>query len=171
MKYSLARFRSKHYPAFNLQDVIRTGVPKGYAKILVHNELKKGELKRIKQGWYTYHDDPMLAVFAFAPAYLGLEAALSIYGLWEQQTVPVIITAKKVRTGVREILGSNMVIHRTSPAQLTGYQATNYYGFWLPVSTPKKTYADILHFREKLDPGTLRKLRALARSPAKAANK
>ncbi|MCD6227364.1 type IV toxin-antitoxin system AbiEi family antitoxin domain-containing protein [Candidatus Micrarchaeota archaeon] len=159
MKYSLSMFKSKKYPVFSMRDVVRIGIPKTYAKLLIHNHIKKGDLYRIKKGWYTFHDDPMLVVFAFMPAYLGLETALSIYKIWDQETIPVIITTRKVRTGIRKIMGTNVLIRRISPKEFTDYSYINYYGFWIPVSTLEKTYKDFIHFKEKIDSNTLRKLK------------
>ena len=167
MKYSLSMFKSKKYPAFSAKDVVRIGVPKTYVKTLIHNEMKKGALKRIRKGWYTYHDDPMVAVFAFMPAYLGLESALSIRNIWDQETIPVIITPNRVRPGVRDIMGTNVVIRRINPKQFYGYETLNYYGFWVPVSTLEKTYEDLKYFREKIDPKTIARLKKIIQSKSK----
>ncbi len=161
MKYSLDMFKSKKYPVFTFKDIKRLKIPNDYAKLLIHNKVKKGEIKRIKKGYYTFHEDPMIVVFAYEPAYLGLESALSIYKIWDQKTVPVIITQKKVRKGIREFNGMNYIVKRIKPSLFNGYTTVNYYGFWLPVSTLEKTYEDIKHFNEKIDPKTMRKLKRL----------
>ncbi|MFA5381741.1 MAG: hypothetical protein WC356_01135 [Candidatus Micrarchaeia archaeon] len=161
MKYSLEIFKSKKYPVFTFKDIKQLKIPKNYAKQLMYNKIKRGEVKRIKKGYYTFHEDPMIVVFAYEPAYLGLESALSIHKVWDQKTVPVIITQKNVRQGIRKFNNTNYVVKRIAPSLFTDYTTINYYGFWLPVSTLEKTYEDIKYFNEKIDPKTMRKLKKL----------
>ena len=85
---------------------------KEYVKRFINYMLASGRIKRLSKGYYTKHDEASLAVFCFQPAYFGLQDALSKYNLWEQETVPVIITTRKLRTGIRKILGSNVLIRR-----------------------------------------------------------
>src|SRR3989338_5424330 len=79
-----------------------------YAKLLIHQLVKKGRIHKLAKGIYSKHDNPELVVFAFKPAYFGLQDALSHHQLWEQETIPVIITSRHVRTGLRTVLGSNV---------------------------------------------------------------
>ena len=83
-----------------------------YAKQLTRNLIRTGKIKRITKGHYTAYEDVSLAVFCFKPAYLGLQDALSFHNVWEQETIPVIITTKKVRQGIRKIFGVNVLIRR-----------------------------------------------------------
>src|SRR3989344_8422992 len=91
-----------------------------YAKLLVYNLLKKGKIKKIGNGVYTQHNELSLAVFSFKPAYLGLQTALSHYGLWEQETIPVIITTKKVRRGIRNLMGGNVLLRNIDKEHFFG---------------------------------------------------
>ena len=85
---------------------------KQYQKQLIRNLLLKGKLKRLAKGCYTIHDNPALSVFCFKPSYLGLQDALSFHALWEQETIPIIITTRKIRSGIRKIMGMNVLIRR-----------------------------------------------------------
>src|SRR3989344_1294926 len=62
-----------------------------YSKLLIFNMLKNGSIKKIGKGFYTKHNESSLAVFSLKPAYLGLQSSLSNLGLWEQETIPVIL--------------------------------------------------------------------------------
>lgn len=122
-----------------------------YAYLLIHNMIKKGEIKKLTKGFYTIHNDPSLAVFCFKPAYIGLYDALSYHNLWEQATNPVILTAKKVRIGMREILDSNVIIYRLDKKYFFGFELKKIDNFWIPVSDVEKTLVDLIYFRLPLD--------------------
>ena len=87
---------------------------KVYAKQLIRSLILKRKIKRITKGFYTSEDNISISVFCFKPAYLGLQDALSFHNLWEQETIPVIISARKIRVGIRSIMGNNVLIRRIS---------------------------------------------------------
>ena len=95
-----------------------------YAKLLLHNLLKKEKIKKIGKGVYTKHNEISLAVFSFKPAYLGLQSALSHHGIWEQQTIPVIITTKKVRRGIRKLMDGNVLLRNINKKYFFGIHAS-----------------------------------------------
>src|SRR3989338_1780177 len=119
----------KKTPVVSTRDIRLIIKNNSYAYLLVHNLIKTGEIRRIKKGFYTLYDDPMVSVFCFKPAYIGLQNALSIHNIWEQETNVVIITARKVRTEIKEILGNNIVVHRIKPKLLFGYDLIKYDNF------------------------------------------
>jgi predicted transcriptional regulator of viral defense system len=119
-----------------------------YAYIIVDHLLKRGEIKRITRGYYTVYEEPSLLVYCMRPAYIGLQDAMSFHNLWEQETNPVVITARKVRPGVREVLGQNVWVRRISPEHLFGYDYLTSGDFLLPVSDLEKTLIDMVYFRE-----------------------
>ena len=67
---------------------------------------------RLTQGWYSRLDDPVVSVFALKPAYLGVQEALSVRGLWEQETNVVLVTSRVVRSGERNVMGSRVIVRR-----------------------------------------------------------
>ena len=117
-----------------------------YNKQLIRNLLLAGKIRRLAKGCYTRHNDPSLAVFCFKPAYLGLQDALSMHNLWEQETIPIIITARKVRQGIRSIMGVNVLIRRIDKRYFFGYEHKNYGDFYFPVSDIEKTFIDMAYF-------------------------
>jgi predicted transcriptional regulator of viral defense system len=130
-----------------------------YAKLLVSNLLKKKKIYRLGKGTYTKHNENYLAVFGFKPAYLGLQSALSYYGLWEQETIPVILTTKKVRTGLRNSLDGNILIKHISSKHFFGYNYLKDGAFFFPYSDLEKTLIDLVVFKQKIDPDTLKKFK------------
>ena len=126
------------------------GASKGYAQLFLANLLKSGRVRRIKKGAYTFGDDPMLAGFAFYPSYHGLQNALSILNLWEQETNTVIITPLRVRSGMREVLGGKVMVRRIGRSMFFGFEAVRYFDYWIQVSDVEKTLIDFVYFREPL---------------------
>lgn len=130
-----------------------------YAKLLISDLLRRGVIHKVGKGYYSKYNESSLAVFAFPPAYLGLQSALSHFGLWEQETIPIILTARKVRRGVREILGVNVLIRNINQKYLFGFELVKEGNFYLPYSNLEKTLIDLVVFKEKIDDSVLKELR------------
>lgn len=131
---------------------------KQYSKQLVRNLILKGKLNKLTKGFYTKHDDPSLCVLCF-DGYLGLQDSLSLHNLWEQETIPVVITAKRVRQGIRKILASNVLIRRIDRNYFFGFDYIKYGNFYLPVSDIEKTLIDFVYFNERLDKEILKNIK------------
>ncbi len=141
----------KEMTVFRASDIERITQDKNYTHLLLHNLMKKKEIFRIKKGWYSTIENPVLSVFCFRPAYLGLQSALSLHNIWEQETNPVIMTNKKVRRGVREIFGNNVIIRHIPPKYFFGFDFIDSEDYSLPVSDLEKTLIDLLYFKQKTD--------------------
>ena len=140
-----------------------SGISRGYLKLLLAHLEKKGEITRISRGVYTFQDDASVAGFAFSPFYYGLQEALSIRDLWEQETNPVVITPRRVRQGVRSSMGTNIVVRRIAPEMFFGFEIVKYHGLAVPVSDVEKTLIDFVHFREPLSDEALAEIRKRVR--------
>ncbi len=123
------------------------GAGREYARLALHNLEKRGEIKRLKRGYYSFNDNLDTIGFLFEPFYYGLQEALSLHDLWEQETNPVIITTRKVRSGVRAILGRNVVIRHIQRKMFFGYEAKRIGNSFLPVSDMEKTLIDFVYFK------------------------
>lgn len=127
-------------------DSIRKIAGEPYAYLMLHTMVKKGELHRITRGFYSRFDDPTMSVFCFQPAYLGLQNALSIHNIWEQETNSVILTTKKIREGTREILGNNVLVRHIPAKYYFGVEYVQYGEAYFPVSDIEKTLIDFVYF-------------------------
>lgn len=154
-------FREK--PVFSLRDVMillkKEGLSKNYAYLMIHNLLVKKEIFRITKGVYSFNEDLMVSGFAFSPFYYGLQESLSIRNFWEQETNPVIITVKKIRPGLREVFGNNIVIRRIGRKMFFGFEMIKYHNLWIPVSDTQKTLIDFVYFNEPLQKETLAEIK------------
>lgn len=52
---------------------------------------------------------------------MGLQDALSIHNLWEQETIPIIIITRKIRQGIRKVLDLNVLIRRIDKKYFFGF--------------------------------------------------
>ena len=146
-------------PVFTARDVEALVKDRGYALLMLHNMAKRGEVQRVTRGFYSIYDDPAVSVFALRPAYLGLQDALSVRELWEQETNVVVVTAGKAKPGVRIVMGSRVVVHRVDPRYFFGFDYFRYNeGLYVPVSDLEKTLIDFVYFRESPGESTLREL-------------
>lgn len=140
----------KKSPVVSFSSIARIIKNKEYTKQLIRNLLLKKKIKRLAKGYYTIYDDPSLAVFCFKPAYLGLQNALSFHNLWEQETIPIIITTRKVRPGIRKIMGMNVLIRKMDKKYFFGFDYYKDGEFYLPYSDKEKTLIDMIYFKENL---------------------
>lgn len=155
MKYMKeVRQRFKNAPAFTAADLKislgKRGISMGYLHLLVHNILAKGEVKRISRGVYTFRDEVEVVGFGYRPFYYGLQEALSLRNLWEQETNPIVITPRKVRGGMKTFAGANYMVRRISRRMFFGFEMLRYGDFWIPVSDVEKTLIDLIYFRQPL---------------------
>jgi|YelNatPaOPRAMG01_1025707.scaffolds.fasta_scaffold08222_2 predicted transcriptional regulator of viral defense system len=149
----------KKTPVVTTRDIKLYLKQKGYSYLLLSNLVKQGKIKRITKGFFTIHDDPLTSVFCFRPAYVGLQEALSIHNLWEQETNVVIVTTRKVRIGIHEILGSNVLVHRINPKYFFGFTLLKYGEFFIPVSDVEKTLLDFIYFKQPLSKDTISEIK------------
>ncbi|MEM3245679.1 MAG: type IV toxin-antitoxin system AbiEi family antitoxin [Candidatus Micrarchaeaceae archaeon] len=135
-----------------------SGAKKDYIKLMLHNLEKRNDIFRLKRGYYTFNVNLDYIGFIFSPFYYGLQDALSLHGFWEQETNPVIITTRKVRTGIREIGGRNVIIHRINRRFFFGYQSLKVGNSYVPVSDPEKTLLDFAYFRLNIPDEALKRI-------------
>lgn len=154
LKFVRETFNDSKFPIFKISDLKTSlglkGIREGYLKRMLNYLSKRGEIKRVTRGIYTFHDDSMVVGFAFKPFYYGLEHALTIRNIWDQSTNPSLVTWRNVRTGVRKFDGGTYSINRIEKTLFFGYDTIRYYDFWIPVSENEKTLIDLVYFKHSL---------------------
>jgi len=159
-------FNSADYPVFTFRDaelaLKKKGITGSYLRLMLHKYYTSNKIKRITKGVYTFHDDVIVAGFAFRPFYYGLENALSILGISEQATNNIVMTTRNVRAGIRSFQGRNYKVVRIKSMLLFGFSTIKVGSFWVPVSDLEKTVIDMLYLkvpiREELYPAMAKKL-------------
>lgn len=129
---------------------------KQYTKKLVRNLILNKKIISLAKGCYTSKQDPSLIVFCLRPAYLGLQDALSRNNLWGQETIPVVLTSRKVRCGIRKVNNLNVLVRRIDKKYIFGI---NYDEQPLPYSDIEKTFIDMVYFNEKIDKEVLEEIK------------
>jgi predicted transcriptional regulator of viral defense system len=161
MKKFIDHFSS--FPVFKMSDVriflTGLGAKRSYVYTLITNLLRSGKIEKLKRGFYTFRGDPMLASLAFSPSYHGLQDALSLHNLWEQETNTIIITPRKVRVGLRTMLGGNVLVRRISRNMFFGFENMKYHDVWITVSDAEKTLIDFVYFKEPINESTLNEIK------------
>ncbi len=148
----------KKSPILNFNSIERIIKKKQYSKQLIRNLILRGKIKQLTKGYYSITEDPALIVFCLRPSYLGLQNALSYYDIWEQETIPVVITSKKVRTGIRNVFNSNVLIRRIDKKYFFGFEYLKQGDFYLPYSDIEKTFIDLIYFQEDLSKEVIREM-------------
>ncbi|MBI3032513.1 hypothetical protein HYY69_03495 [Candidatus Woesearchaeota archaeon] len=120
-----------------------------YAKQLIRNLLLADKIKTIAKGYYSLYDDPNLLAFCYKPSYLGLQDALSFHNLWEQETIPIIITYQRVRQGIRKVQDINVLVRRLDKKYFFGIEYHQVGDFYFPYSDIEKTFIDMVYFKQK----------------------
>lgn len=121
-----------------------------YLDQLLHNLVKQNKIIRITNGSYTFKKDLMVSGFAYSPFYYGLQEALSLRNLHEQETNPIIITKNKIKPGIKTIQGSNVLLRRIDCKYFFGFDFIKYYDMEIPVSDYEKTLIDFVYYNEPL---------------------
>jgi len=134
-------------------------ISENYLYLLIHNLLKKKEIIKLSRGIYSFRKELLVAGFAFNPFYYGLQEALSLNGIWEQETIPIIITPRKTRTGIRKVLDSNILVRRIDRKMFFGFEFIKYYDFFIPVSLSEKTLIDFAYFNEPISKEVINELK------------
>ncbi len=132
---------------------------KDYIYTVVNNLIKRKEIEVLTKGYYTIHDEISLIVFCFKPSYLGLQDAMSLHNLWEQETVPIVLTTRRVRTGIRRVMGMNVLIRRLDRKYFFGFDYYKSGDFYFPYSDIEKTFIDMIYFRQYMDKEVVRVFR------------
>jgi predicted transcriptional regulator of viral defense system len=163
MKYAKAfreYFSTK--TVFSVRDVRNRFADKkispNYANVLLNHFLERKEISRVARGFYSFKTDPNVIAFAIQPSYFGLQDALSFQGLWEQQTIPVLVTPRKIRSGFRTVLETRVLVRRINRKQFFGFEMKKYLDFWVPVSDLEKTLIDFFYFNQPLEKKILQKM-------------
>lgn len=153
----------KDRSAFSIRDsrifLKQKKISREYLYYLIQYLLKRKKMERVARGFYTFREDPIVAGFAFQPFYYGLQQALSLHGLWQQETNLVIITPRKVRSGLRRIMESNIVVKRIDERMFFGFELERHYNEWIPVSSIEKTLVDFAYFNEPLSREALKAIK------------
>ncbi|MBO3769412.1 MAG: hypothetical protein JTT15_03290 [Candidatus Brockarchaeota archaeon] len=142
---------------------IENRVGEGYAKILIHNLRKRGEIVELIKGIYTFKKSPYMITKAIPRSYIGLGSAAFLHGAWEQVPRVIVLSpyaSLKARLGEREISGFKIVLRRISEKMFFGYELKYMEEIdeWIRISDPEKTLIDTIYLNYPLKEDMVPKL-------------
>ncbi|WP_455391486.1 type IV toxin-antitoxin system AbiEi family antitoxin domain-containing protein [[Eubacterium] cellulosolvens] len=106
-----------------------------YTKVYLHRLLKKGLIQRVKRGFYTIHEDPIIfATHIYYPSYISLWYAFQHYGTTTQ--LPLTIEVMTHRND--SVQNVNFIKTR----HLWGYHRIKYMSFEVFISDLEKAIID-----------------------------
>lgn len=154
MKYLTAiKERYKDKILFTKRDIkilLNHNLKNNYLNLLIHNLVKQKKIRKLAKGAYTFREELEVVGFAYSPFYYGLQDALSYHKLWEQETIPVVITSKKIKPGIRKINDSNVLLKRISRKYLFGIDYIKIKDLDVPISDLEKTYIDMIYYKQPI---------------------
>lgn len=130
-------------------------VGRGYAKLLVHNLRRRGEIVELLKGVYSFRKSPYMMVKAMPMSYIGLGTAAFLHGMWEQVPNIVVLSplvSRMVKGRERDVAGMKVILRRISGDMFFGYELLylEEIGGWIRVSDPEKTIIDMAYFEDPL---------------------
>ena len=129
----------KEVPAFSLADVSQIVSGRGYAKVLLGKLVDKGEVRRLKPGLYSFHDDDFLVSTSLAkPSYISSMSALQYHRLVSQMPNAVFCFT----TGRGRSFSLNAEVRFVHTGLFFGFQPREYRNFMLPIADPEKAIID-----------------------------
>lgn len=131
---------------------VEAAVGRNYAKVLIHNLRRKGQVIELLKGVYSFKKSPYMMVKALPRAYVGLGSAAFLHGAWNQVTAVTILSpdvSRAARHGVREVAGFKVVLRKISSKMYFGYEYRYLEDLeeWIRVSNPEKTLIDLIYFK------------------------
>jgi len=142
------------YPVFSLQD-IRKNIPQ-FNRVQLDRWERKGHLRKIKQGFYSFINQPPAELFLFftankiySPSYISLEKALKFYGLIPEEIIQITSLSTKKTTHFATSIGDFSYRH-IKPSLFWGYKMIKYDKHNVLMAEPEKAILDYLYLNPHL---------------------
>ncbi len=148
---------------FTTRDVnlflISKGASKEYVSLFLNKLINNERIIRLTKGFYSFSKKIDFAEKAIFPSYHGLQDALTLHKIWGQQTIPILITPRKVRAGERTIAGGKVLVRKINRKMFFGYETIPQLDSWITVSDLEKTLIDFAYYDEPLTAETVSEIK------------
>lgn len=138
--FSIAEIE-KYFPGFERENLL--------------NWQKKGDLLRIRNGWYsisgtikTVEHAYFVANKIYSPSYISLESALAHFG-WIPEAVFTFTSVTTLKTNVFDTPKGRYRYATVKPSLFFGYQILSLDGHGIKMAEPEKALLDFLYFHPK----------------------
>lgn len=128
---------AERVPLFTTKQAAAAIGDMNYSKVSLNKLVNKGLVRRLKRGYYTAHEDPVIyASHIHHPSYISLWYAFQHYGTTTQLPVKIEVMARR-----NEIVEK---IELIKTRELWGYKSINYDGFKIFVADLEKATIDAI---------------------------
>lgn len=148
----LDRFRKT--PAFSVREVEQ--LYPGFERENLLNWQKKGQIVRIRNGWYsvagriaTEEHLYWVANKIYRPSYVSLETAFAYYG-WIPEAVFTITSISTRKTQIFDTPVGHFRYSSVKPSLFFGYRLLRHEGYGAKMAEPEKALLDFLYLRPKI---------------------
>jgi predicted transcriptional regulator of viral defense system len=126
---------TRREPVITTKQVAAALGDRGYAWTFLNRMLGRGLVRRLKRGYYTVHEDPVIyASHVHHPSYISLWYALQHYGTTTQLPVKVEVMARRSETIEK--------VEFIKTREMWGYKSVNYGGFRIFMAELEKAIID-----------------------------
>jgi len=133
----LEQFRQM--PAFRLADVAQIIQNRLYAKKFMKKMVTEGKIKKIKRGFYTLHEDPLLvSTYVVRSSYVSSVSALAFHRMITQIPNKIFCFTEKSSSQITFI--SDILYFHTD--YFFGFRQEDYESFFVPIALPEKAVID-----------------------------
>lgn len=126
---------AERVPVFTTRQVAAAVGDMNYSKVSLSKLANKGRIRRLKRGYYTVHEDPVIyASHIYHPSYISLWYAFQHHGATTQLPARIEVMARKNETI------ENIDMIRSD--NIWGYRPINYSGFRVFIADLEKAVID-----------------------------
>ncbi len=155
MQYLDLKTQLKDFIVFSIKDIEKAD--SSFHKQRLSEWQKKGYVKKIRQGFYTFSDleinEQILFIIAnriYEPSYISLEMALSIHGLIPEAVYGITSVTSQKTKRLKTPVG-DFIYRHVMPELLFGYQLREYNGHRYQIAEIEKAILDYLYFSAKMN--------------------
>ncbi|MDO9538047.1 MAG: type IV toxin-antitoxin system AbiEi family antitoxin domain-containing protein [Thermoplasmata archaeon] len=128
---------AERVPVFTTKQIAAAVGDMNYSKVYLSKLASKGVIKRLKRGFYTVHEGPLIyASHIYHPSYISLWYAFQHHGTTTQLPARIEVMARK-----NEVIGNVELIRSGS---IWGYRPINYNGFRIFIADLEKAIIDAI---------------------------
>ncbi len=154
VKYAELMERLRRSDLFTFR-LLEGEVGQGYAKLLIYNLRRRGEIIELVKGVYSFKKSPYMIVKAMPRSYVGLGTAAFLHKMWEQVPNIMILSplvSRTVKGGERTVAGMKVILKKISNDMFFGYEPLYLEEIdgWIKISDPEKTLIDMAYFNDPL---------------------
>ena len=154
MQYLELKNHLKQFPIFSTSDIEKVDL--SFHKQRLSEWQKKGYVRKIRQGFYMFTDQAVdektlftIANRMYAPSYISLEMALSVYGFIPEAVYGVTSVSSQNTRHIKTDVGDFSYRH-IQPHLMFGYEVQAHNNYRYQIAEPEKALLDFLYLHANM---------------------